>query len=274
MLNYYYQVAPFILPYLNDRPQSLNRHPNGIHGKSFYQKDVTGKVPDWIEKFLYRSETDLRDKHFLVCTNEASLLYMAGMGCIELNPWHSTIHNPDNPDWCIIDLDPGKKTTFEDVIEVAQVTKEVLDKLDVPSYPKTSGSRGIHIYIPLNGKYSYEQSKEFARIVVTLVHEQTSDLSTIERMVSNRKGKMYLDFLQNRPQATIAAPYSLRPKPGAPVSMPLHWKEVKPGLKITDFNIHNALERLKKEGDIFKPVLGKGIKLENVLKEIDEEELV
>lgn len=265
MLNYYYQVAPFILPYLKDRPQTLNRHPNGIKGESFYQKDVTGKSPDWIKKFLYHSEADARDKHFLVASDEASLLYMASLGCIEMNPWSSTVKKPDHPDWCIIDLDPDKNP-FDQVIEAALVTKDVLDSLDVPGYCKTSGSTGLHIYIPLGAKYTYEQSKEFARVIARLVHEQIPEFTSIERATKLRKGKLYIDFLQNRPQATVAGPYSLRPKPGAPVSMPLHWDEVKKGLKMTDFNIFNAMERLKSEGDIFRPVIGKGINMAAVVK--------
>jgi len=265
VINYYYQAAPFILPYLKDRPQTLNRHPHGITGESFYQKDVTGKAPGWIETFLYHSEADERDKHFLVATDEASLLYMASLGCIELNPWSSRAQKPDHPDWCIIDLDPDKNP-FEQVIKAAQVTKSVLDSLGVPAYCKTSGSTGLHIYIPLGAKYTYEQSKELGRAIVKLVHKEIPEFTSIERLTSKRKGKLYLDFLQNRPQATVAAPYSLRPKPGAPVSMPLHWDEVKSGLKMTDHNIFNAIARLKETGDLFKPVIGKGIDLEKVMK--------
>ena len=268
LLNYYYQVAPYILPYLRDRPQSLNRHPGGITCESFYQKDVTGKAPDWIETFLYHSEDDKRDKHFLVAKDDASLLYMASLGCIEMNPWSSRVQSPDYPDWCIIDLDPDKNS-FDQVIEAAQVCKRILDELDVPSYCKTSGSTGLHLYIPLGAKYTYEQSKEFARVIVTLVHQQLPKFTSLERNVKARKGKMYLDFLQNRSQATIAAPYSVRPKPFATVSMPLHWEEIKKGLKMKDFTMFNALERLKKEGDIFKPVLGKGINLNKVIKQFN-----
>lgn len=268
MLNYYYQIAPYILPYLKHRPQSLNRFPNGINGKSFYQKDVTGKAPAWIITHRYRSNDEPQDKHFLVPEDEAAVLYMASLGCIEMNPWSSTIENPDNPDWCIIDLDPDKNS-FHQVIEAALVTKKILDDIDVPCYCKTSGSTGLHIYIPMGGKYSYEQSKEFARAIVTLVHAEIPKYTSIERKVADRDGKMYLDFLQNRPKATLAAPYSLRPKPGAPVSMPLDWSEVKRGLKITDFNISNAIARVRETGDLFAPVLGKGIELENVVSSFE-----
>ncbi len=266
MLNYYYQVAPIMLPYMKDRPQTLNRFPNGIKGHSFYQKDVTGKVPSWVETYKYFSEGDQREKHFMVCSNEASLLYMASLGCIEMHPWSSRTVKPDHPDWCVIDLDPDKKTTFDQVIEAALVTKEILNALELPSYCKTSGSTGLHIYIPLGAKYTYEESKEFARALVRIVHAQLPSFTTIERKVNDRNGKMYLDFLQNRPQATLAGPYSLRPKPGAPVSMPLDWSEVKKGLHINNFTMKNVPPRLKETGDLFSGVLGEGIEMEKAVK--------
>jgi bifunctional non-homologous end joining protein LigD len=269
MLNYYYQVAPFILPYMKDRPQTLNRFPNGIHNKSFYQKDVTGKVPEWIDTFGYYSRGDEREKNFLICSNEASLLYIANWGCIEMNAWSSRAQHPDHPDWCIIDLDPDKNT-FEQVIEAALVTKEVLDSVNIPSYCKTSGSTGLHIYIPLGAKYTYEDSKELGRAIAKVVHERIPKFTSIERLTSNRDGKMYIDFLQNRPQATVAAPYSLRPKPGATVSMPLLWEEVKKGLKMKDFTIFNAIERLKDLGDKFGGVLGEGIDVAKARQELKE----
>ncbi|GAB0157721.1 non-homologous end-joining DNA ligase [Chryseobacterium sp. Alg-005] len=269
LINYYYQMAPYILPYLKDRPQSMNRFPDGIKGEGFYFKDVTGKAPDWVHTYLYHSDTDNRDRHYLVGYDQATLVYMANLGCIEMNPWSSTIKKPDHPSFCIIDLDPDQNS-FDQVIEAAQVTKQLLDSIGIPSYCKTSGSTGLHIYIPLGNKYTYEQSKEFARVVVTLVHQEIPKFTSIERAVKDREGKMYLDFLQNRPHATVAAAYSVRPKPGATVSMPLYWDEVKKGLKISDFTIFNALERVKSEGDIFKPVLGKGINLEKIIKQFSD----
>jgi bifunctional non-homologous end joining protein LigD len=268
MINYYYQVAPYILPYLKDRPQTLYRFTHGINGEAFYQKDVKGKAPEWIETFPYHSYSDGRDKEFLVCTDEASLLYIASLGCIEINPWSSRRQKPDNPDWCIIDLDPDQNT-FEQVMETACVTKQILDSINVTAYPKTSGSTGLHIYIPLGAKYTYEDSKEFGRKLAKLIHNQLPDFTTIERKISDRKGKMYIDFLQNRPQATVAGPYSLRPKPGATVSMPLHWDEIKVGLTIKSFTIFNAVDRIKEQGDIFNGVLGKGIDLEKTLKKLE-----
>lgn len=269
LLNYYYDIAPYILPYLKNRPQSLNRHPNGITGPGFYQKNVSGKVPEWITTFPYHTAEDPEEKEFLVCTDEASLLYMVSLGCIELNPWSSRTNAPDNPDWCIIDLDPDKKTTFDQVIEAALITKKVLDVAGVECYCKTSGSTGLHVYFPLGAKYSYDHSKEFARLVVEMVHSEVPAYTTLERTLSRRKGKMYLDFLQNRPQATIAAPYSVRPKPGATVSAPLHWEEVKKGLSMQEFTIRTMQERVRAEGDLFKAVLGKGIDMEKALKKLE-----
>ncbi|MVN92872.1 DNA ligase D [Mucilaginibacter aquatilis] len=263
MLNYYYQIAEYILPYLKDRPLSLNRFPGGINGPNFYQKNVKDKAPEWAITYPYTT-SDGKHKEFLVGNNEDTLLWAATSGCIEMNPWFSRTAAPDHPDYCVIDLDPDKNT-FNQVIEAAQKVHEVLEAIGVPSYPKTSGSTGLHIYIPLAAKYTYDESQDFARKLVHIVNEQLPEFTSIERIIANRGGKMYLDFLQNRPGATIACPYSLRPKPGATVSMPLHWDEVKAGLTMKDFTIHNTVKRLKEQGDLFKPVLGKGINLDKVL---------
>ncbi len=268
VLNYYYEVMPYILPYMKDRPQSLNRHPNGINGPNFFQKNVEGKVADWIETYAYKSESDGQVKQFLVCADEATLMYMANLGCIEMNPWHSRIRSPDQPDWCVIDLDPDGNP-FDQVIEAALAVKKILDSIKVTAYCKTSGATGMHIYIPLGAAYSYDQSRMFAELIVQLVHQQIPSFTSVERNPSKRKKKIYLDYLQNRSIQTIAAPYSLRPKPGATVSAPLHWEELKKGLTPQQFTIYNIQERIKAEGDPFRPVLGKGIDLEEKLKKMN-----
>jgi bifunctional non-homologous end joining protein LigD len=257
MFNYYDKVAPYMVPYLVDRPMSLNRFPGGIHGQSFYQKNVAETAPEWAHTMPHTNEKG-EEKEYLLGYDRPTLLWMATLGCIEMNPWFSRVSSPDNPDYCVIDLDPDKNT-FEQVIETARVTYSILDAMGVPSFAKTSGSTGMHIYVPLGAKYSYDQSQLFAQVVVKLVHRELPSYTTLERMISNRKGKMYLDFLQNRPGATIAGVYSLRPKPGATVSMPLNWDEVKPGLTMRDFTIHNAPDRLKETGDLFTGVLAEGI---------------
>jgi bifunctional non-homologous end joining protein LigD len=264
MFNYYDQVAEYMVPYLKDRPMSLNRFPNGIHGPSFYQKNVKDKVPDCMSTMPHTNDKG-EEKEYLVATNKASLLWMASLGCIEINPWFSRVQSPNNPDFCVIDLDPDKQH-FDQVISAALEVKKVLDAIGVKAYPKTSGSTGMHIYIPMGAKYTYDQSQMFAKIIVTLVHKQIPGYTSLERMVKNRGGKMYLDFLQNRPDATIAGVYSLRPKPGATVSMPLAWDEVKPGLTMRHFTIHNSIARLKETGDLFKGVLGDGIDLAGTIQ--------
>jgi bifunctional non-homologous end joining protein LigD len=268
LINYYLRMAPFIMPYILNRPHSLNRHPNGIASANFYQKNMAGKQPDWIVTHEDFSESTNKVVNYLVCANEATLIYMANLGCIEINPWHSQSKTWKNPDWSLLDIDPDDTNSFDQVIEVAQVTKEVLDAIGVEACIKTSGSSGIHIYIPLGAKYTYPQSKQLAELIFAMVHQQMPDITSMERSPAKRKGKIYLDYLQNREIQTAAAPYSLRPKPGATVSTPLHWDEVKKGLHPSQFHINNIYERVQAEGDLFKSVLGKGINLKKVLEKI------
>jgi len=267
LINYYHQMSPYIMPYMKDRPQSLNRFPNGINGESFYQKNMAGKVDKWLKTFKRFSESSGDAKDFLICTDTASLLYMANLGCIEMNPWHSRAHSPLHPDWSVVDLDPGD-ISFEKVIETAQVVKKVLDSLHVPSYVKTSGSTGLHIYIPLGAKYNYEQSKQLAELVAHLVHNELPSFTSLVRNPEKRKDKIYIDYLQNRPIQTICSPYSVRPKTGATVSAPLHWDEVKKGLKMSQFTMKNIHARVQEEGDLFEGILDKGIELNDVLKKL------
>jgi len=250
---------------MKDRPQSLNRFPNGITGKNFYHKNMGGQVEKWLHTFRRFSDSTTEPKDFLICTNTASLIYMANLGCIEMNPWHSRTQTPLYPDWCVIDLDPGNNT-FNQVIETAQMVHRVLDSLDIPSFPKTSGSTGIHIYIPLGARYNYEQSRQLAELIANLVHEELPAFTSLVRNPEKRKDKIYIDYLQNRPIQTICAPYSIRPKAGATVSAPLHWDEVKKGLKMQSFTIFNMEDRVKSVGDLFQGVLGKGIDLNKILR--------
>jgi len=268
LLNYYHSVAPYMLPYMKNRPQSLNRHPNGINGMSFFQKNVQGKVPDWVETFAEYSESTSETVHYFVCTNEASLIYLANLGCIEMNPWHSTTMKADKPDYSLIDLDPHE-IGFDKVIETAQAVKNVLDQLRIPAWCKTSGASGIHICIPLGAKYSYDQSRQLAELIANLVHQEIPTITSVERSPSKRKKKVYLDYLQNSKGQTVACVYSARPKPGATVSTPVYWEEVKRGLSPSNFTIKNVIERLKTEGDIFKSVYDKGIDLKKTLQTIE-----
>ncbi len=261
LIAYYDAHADLILPYLKDRPFVLNRHPNGISKPGFYQKDVDPKtLPSFVETAIIHSESNDKNIHYVVCNNKETLLYLANLGCIELNPWNSRVDALDNPDFYVIDLDPGTNT-FDQVIEVAQIVHEVLEMSCEESYPKTSGKSGLHIYVPLKGKYSYERIRSFAELLVRIVHQRIPEITSIERSPAKRRDKIYLDWLQNRVGQTLAAPYSLRPAAGATVSTPLEWKEVKKGLTPEQFTIRTIDKRLKKKGDLWKPVLGKGIDL-------------
>ncbi|NML68368.1 DNA ligase D [Chryseobacterium sp. RP-3-3] len=267
VIDYYQSVATYILPYLKNRPLSLNRFPNGIEEQGFYQKDAGDSMPDWIKTTKIYSESNDKYIDYVYCNDKATLAYLNNLGCIDLNPWNSSLPDLEHPDYLVLDLDPSKKNTFDDVIETALQVNEVLNSIKVKSYCKTSGSTGIHIYIPMGGTYDFDQVKDFAHILMKQVNEKLPKLTTLERSLQKRDDKkIYMDYLQNRTGQTLASVYSLRPKEGAPVSMPLKWDEVKSGLKPTDFTIHNALERIKDKGDLFKPVLGKGIDMMKALE--------
>lgn len=269
VIDFYNSVYKYIIRHLKGRPESLKRMPNGINGEAFFQKDAGGQAPEWIGKFNIWSDNVHKNINYLVCNDKTSLLYLANLGCIELNPWNSTVDTPDKPDYIVMDLDPSEKNTFDDVVECALVIKEIMDRAGAACYCKTSGSTGLHIYIPMGAKYNYEQGRQFAEMVATLVTDQLPNTTTVERSLSKRrKDHIYVDFLQNKQGATLSCAYSLRPKPGAPVSTPLDWKEVKPGIDPRDYNIKNTLERLEKMGDLFAPVLGKGIDMLKVLKNL------
>ena len=267
VVDYYQSVADYILPHLKNRPLSLNRFPNGIEEQSFYQKDASDNIPDWIKTTQVYSESNDKYIDYIYCNDKATLAYLNNLGCIDLNPWNSSLPDLEHPDFLVLDLDPSKKNTYDDVIETALQVNEVLKSIKIQGYCKTSGSTGIHIYIPMGGKYDFDQVKDFAHILMKQVNEKLPKITTLERSLQKRDDKkIYLDYLQNRTGQTLASAYSLRPKEGASVSMPLEWEELKPGLKPTDFNIHNALDRIKEKGDLFKPVLGKGIDMMKALE--------
>ncbi len=267
VIDYYRKISDYILPYLKKRPESLLRHPDGIEGNSFFHKDMEDLPPEWVETIeIEKSNGEVIN--YLVCNNKSTLSYMNQLGCIAINPWLSRTVKLDKPDYCVIDIDPDKND-FDEVIEAAQAVKEVLDEAEMEGYCKTSGATGMHMYIPLNAKYTYEQSKNFANLIVALAHEKLPDLTSLKRNPKKRKGLIYLDFLQNSKSQTLAAPYSLRPRPKATVSTPLEWDEVKKGIKPQDFTIENIHERLDEKGDLFEPARGKGIDMEKCIDRLE-----
>lgn len=269
LIDYYIHISKYLLPYLKDRPQNLHRHPNGITGMDFYQKNIPEElVKPWMETAAVYSTANKENLNYLLCQNEATLLYLINLGCIEINPWNSRITAIDYPDYAILDLDPSSENSFEEVIETALAVREVMDLWKIPGFCKTSGSSGIHILIPLGAGYTYNQARGFAKLICLEVQKKLPGLTTLERTKTKRKNKIYLDFLQNRKGQTLAAPYCVRPKEGAPVSAPLEWKEVKPGLEIRDFTIRTMIQRLQKKGDLWRDLLKHPIDLRKILENI------
>jgi len=255
LIDYYDAVSPWILPHLKNRPESLRRYPNGIEGVTFFQKNLQDH-PDWIKTFPIQHEN--KKVNYLLIQNKQSLLFAANLGCIEIHPFFSRTSKLHSPDFAILDLDP-KGASFSKVIETAQSIHEVLDEMKIPNFCKTSGATGLHIAVPLGAKYSFEQSKKFAERIARIVNQRLPKITTLERSLSKRGGKVYIDYHQNNFGQTLAAPYSVRARPGAPVSTPLKWSEVKKGLDPRDYTIKNIIPRLKKVGDLYAPVLRKGI---------------
>jgi len=269
VIAYYTTMYKYIIPYLKNRPESLNRTPNGITAKGFYQKDAGGQAPEWVPSIKLYSESAEKEIDYIICNDKLTLLYLNNLGCIELNPWNSRTSSLEYPDYMVIDLDPSAKNSFEEVIDAANATKEVLDKAGAKAFCKTSGSTGLHIYVPMAGKYNYAQVRDFCKVVVMQVQQMMPENTTLERSLSKRSDKkIYLDYLQNKQGQTLAAPYSLRPKPGATASAPLQWKEVKHGLHPSQFDIKTLPRRVEKMGDIFKPVLGRGADILKCLKKL------
>ncbi len=268
LIDYYLSVSDYILPHLKERAQSLHRFPEGIDGPGFYHKDAGKDAPSWVPTVRIFSESNQKEIEYIVCNDKDTLGYLINLGCIELNPWSNRLQNPEKPDYLIIDLDPSEKNSFGQVVEVAKTTKEVLDSANIPARCKTSGSTGLHIYLPLGARYEYNLVRDFAHIIVQLVQQRLPQITTLERSLKKRGSKIYLDYLQNRTGQTVASVYSVRPKPGAPVSMPIEWDELTNEMSIRDFTIENALARLIKKGDIFSPVLEDGIDLEKALDEL------
>lgn len=266
LLAYYEQMADHILPYLKDKPLSLNRHPNGINAPSFYQKNIdVDNLPKWAKTVKVHSDSTDKDINYLICNDKATLLYAVNLGCIEINPWLSTYKKPENPEYLVIDLDPDGND-FLEVINIALLFKKTFDELGIKSFVKTSGSSGIHIYVYIGAKYNYDFVKDFAEFVAQLVHEKSPDNTSIERSLSKRNNLIYLDFLQNRRGQTIACPFSVRPKSGATVSMLLSWDMLNESLDMKDYTIRSVPELVKNFNNPWKEIGDKIADLEKALK--------
>src|ERR1044072_5978278 len=247
LLSYYLHVADYIMPFLQDRPAILQRYPRGIKAPMFFQQDLSS-APDFI-KTARLTNQEGRQLDYGVYTTTASLLHFVTLGTIEQHPWHSTIKRLDKPDWIAIDLDP-KKASWENVLQVALVVKEVADAIGLQAFPKTSGSSGIHIYVPLKPANEYDKVAEFARLFATEVAQRAPTIATVERTIAKRKStQVYVDWMQNARGKSLEAFFTGRAETKATVSMPLTWKQSSKGVKITDFTITNVPDLLKKKGD-------------------------
>ncbi|MGI8785410.1 MAG: DNA ligase D [Acidobacteriota bacterium] len=254
LILYYDRIAEVLLPYLKDRPLTLKRHPNGIEGQHFYQKDAPDHTPEWIRTEKIASGGPRAKINYIICDDRETLLYLANLGCIEQHPWNSRCQSLDSPDWVLFDLDP-EDVPFPGVQEVALALKEVLDAVKLTGYPKTSGATGIHVYVPVKTEFGYEEVKNFAGVLAEEVVRKLPKVATTERAMKNRHKKVYVDYLQNGKGKTIVAPYVLRPVSRAAVSTPLEWAELKRPLDAGDFNIETIFDRLEDRGDLFAPVL-------------------
>lgn len=252
LLEYYQQVSSFLLPFLRGRPIALHRFPNGIAKRGFYQKNIHFSHPSWIKTYPIQHEDKI--DHYLIINDLRSLLFAVNLGSIDLHPFMSRSGQLDKPDYCVIDLDPYD-IAFKKVVEVALVVHEVLEEINIKHYCKTSGGKGLHIFIPLHAEYNYQQSRQLAELIAFCVHQRVPQITSLERSPNKRRRKVYIDCLQNRMTQTVIPPYVVRPRPKALVSTPLSWKEVHKELDPTAFNIKTIIPRLQKNKDCFKTVL-------------------
>ena len=268
VIRYYNSVADYILPYLIDRPESLRRTPDGIKSEGFFQKNVAGTVPKWIKTRKIKSESAETAVEWLLCQDKETLLFLANYGCIEMNPWSSRVGSLNNPDYIIFDLDP-KGAPMKNIVKTALKVKEILDSLRVPAYIKTSGGNGLHVFIPVKPKYTYDQTRNFSHLISQMVNRDLPEITSLERMPNKRKGKVYLDFLQNGKGKTMASIYSLRPREGAGVSTPLEWDEINDALDLKAFNIKTIPKRLEEKGDLWENFFKDAIDLKDILSKLE-----
>ncbi len=270
VLNYYDGVADLILPHLKDRPLSLKRYPNGIKEEFFFQKDTPESYPPWLRTEFIDSGHTQKPIRYVFAQDRASLLYLVNLGCIDHNPWMSRSQSLDHPDYVLIDLDP-QECPFDLIVDAALMVKRVLDQIGLKGYPKTTGGDGLHVYVPLEPVYTYEEARQFADLISRLVIHDKPEMFTTPRSVAKRqRNRVYFDYLQIGKSKTIAAPYVLRAYPGAPVAAPLEWSEVKHGLHPSQFTIANAPERFARKGDLFAGVLKKPQRLDEALEKMEK----
>ena len=269
LVEFYHRISDMMIPYLKDRPMVLERFPDGIEGESFYQKNAPEFLPEWIPTADVRSDSAGRTIRYILCNDRQTLVYLANLACISLHPWSSRVNSLDHPDFLIMDLDPSQGVAFSTVSKVARKVGQILDQVDLNSYPKTSGATGIHILVPLDPCYSYDDVRNFAEIIARMTVSGLEEIVTLERSIEKRKNKVYLDYLQNGRGKTIASPYCLRPGPAALVSTPLEWKEVNSRLRPESFNLKTIFRRLNQKGDLLGKMLQERQSLKDALHKLE-----
>ena len=266
LIDYYYNVAPFILPHLKDRPLSLVRFPGGIESEGFYQKDAPLGMPEWVRLAPVMSKDKEGYINFILCDSAETLVWMANSGAIEINPWLSRYQSLDNPDFAVFDIDPSEGSTWEDVRVVAEMVRSLLKQWKLTGYPKVSGATGVHIYFPIENKYTYKDVQAFVKYGAEFIRQAYPEKVTLERKVRDRAGRVYIDYPQNARGQTIGSVYGVRATRGAPVSMPVTWDEIS-RVGPQTWNIKTALQRLKQVGDLFLPVITAKQNLDSILRE-------
>jgi DNA ligase D len=271
LFEYYGEVAPAIVPHLKDRPFTLKRQPHGINEQAYFQKQAPKGLPDWIPTRQFTThprEGGSRLVDFVLVNSREALLWMVQMNCIDMNAWYSRVDKPERPDYVVFDLDPPDDG-FPNAIKVAHLVREALEELDLRSYVKTSGASGIHVLVPITRRSSFGETYEFAELVSRGVEERNPGLATTEWLKKKRpKGSVLVDHRQNGHGKTIASAYSVRPRPGAPVSTPLRWEELTAKVRPRDFGMREALERIEMHGDLYEPVLKGGQSLGPALRSL------
>jgi len=269
LIYYYFKISPYLLKYLKDRPLTLRRCPNGIKGETFIQKQKPEFSPDWIKTFTHYSESMKKNIDYVVCNDLPTLIWLANLTNIEFNPTLSRIDKFDFPDWIVFDLDPFEPANFDDAKEIALIIRDGLKELKLKCWVKTSGASGLHIYVPIERNYTFEATRVFGSKIGSMIESLIPKKVTSSPLpLAERKGKVFIDPLQNSPTKTIVAPYSLRPLPKAPVSTPLEWKELEEDIKPTDFNINTIFERLEEKGDLFEGTLSFKQNLDKAMEEL------
>jgi bifunctional non-homologous end joining protein LigD len=269
VIHYYDRVANVILPYLRNRPMVLNRHPNGIRGASFFQKNVDPRyLPPFVKTISIRARSTGRNVHYVVCNNKRTLLYLANLGCIEMHPWLSRTARIREPDYMALDLDPGGNP-YSDVVAVARAVRKVIEQAGGTCLVKTSGKTGIHVIVPLRASHEFDEVRAVARTIARIVNRRLPRLTTRSPNAGRRSRKIYIDFVRNSTGQTLVAPYALRAFPGATVSTPLDWRELTSGLRPTRYTMRSIFRRLNGKGDIWKSRIHRSVNLRSLGRRLE-----